>query len=146
MRIDANNVNISLEDLRWLDGRTVLDVRFAAPDSWWFDFTDGAYVASDGGPWRLLSAGRVIACSPDHGHPFGQGGPSDQLSLARLAIQNRVVRGVEVGPVAPDLIISIDGGMRLEFLAISMGYECWQVRDPNGRTLVVRGSREASAF
>ena len=146
MRIEPRQVDLSLEDLDWLKGRAALDVRFEEPESWWFDFSDGAFVASDGSPWRLLTADRVVACSIDHGQPFGQGRPLDQLSLTRFAIQNRVVRGIEVGPVAPDLIISIDGGLRLEILAVSTGYECWQVRDPKGRTLVVNGARQAFAF
>ena len=144
--LEPQRTNLTEDAVAWLIGKSVVDVRFAAPESWWFHFTDVAYLAAHGGPWRIVGPSKLITSSADHAQDFGLGRPSDQAEQARLSLQGRLVRGVRIGSGAPDLVVSLDGELSLEFLAVSRGYECWESRDPAGRTVVVDGDRHASAY
>ena len=70
----------------------------------------------------------------------------DATARALAAVRDRRVARVNVRSTAPDLVIELDGGVVLEILALSVGYECWQTCDRSGRSVVVSGSRHASTW
>lgn len=144
--IRAEPSNLAEEKFGWLVGRSIDEVRFAEPSSWWIQFAGGGTLAMHGGVWRLIKSGSMVACSQDRGHRFGLPEPFDAVGTARTALRNARIEGARIREGAPDLELCFSGGLVLEALALSRGYESWEIRDPTGRCLVVHGSRDASTW
>lgn len=134
------------EDFRWMVGRSITEIDFAEPDSWWLRFSGGGQLSTHHGVWRLLAEGPMVVSSEDHGHQFGLPEPVDVVGESLDALRGSRVNTVRVRDGAPDLELCLSNGLVLEVLALSMGYECWETRDPAGRCVVVSGSRTASVW
>jgi hypothetical protein len=139
-------VQLGNELVQWLVGQSVDDVKFAEPGSWWLDISGGGAIAAHGGTWRLSTRDRMVASSEDHGHHFGLPAPLDAVDSLRSRIKGALVTESSIRDGAPDLVLRFDSGLVLEVLALSIGYENWEVRDPNGRCIVVHGSRDAATW
>lgn len=142
----AAPVKLGNECVQWLVGRTVDDVTFADPGSWWLEISGGGVIATHGGPWRLSTPAEMVASSEDHGHRFGLPSPLDAVDSLRSRVKGSQVTESSIRDGAPDLVLRFDSGLILEVLALSVGYENWEARDPSGRCIVVYGSRNAAAW
>lgn len=87
--------------------------------------------------WRVVEGGRVRVTSADHGHQFGLGSPANAPTQADALLRGRRVTEIGGGSAAADLVIVIEGGLRLEVLPDSSGYEAWQCFGPAGETRIL---------
>ena len=133
------------EDLGWMTGRSVEAVSFHEPTLWVLQLSTGGLLSTEF-TWRLSATTGLVACSGDHGHWFGLPAPVDAAGLAMSALAGRRIVRAAIRSGAPDLEIHLEGGFLLELLALSQGYECWQVEDPSGRCVIAHGNREMSTW
>ncbi len=102
---------------------------------WYFDF-GGENRVGTGSSWRLLrSVGDepIIITSEDDGHQFGLPEPVDAAEWVYSRVAGRPVTAASISPKSGDLLIEFLGGISLELLQMSAGYESW--------SLYVRGQR-----
>jgi hypothetical protein len=142
--IHAEQSDLDGEDWGWLVGATVVALDHAEPYSWWFRFSNGGQCSVHGGTWTLSGLTGLIVSSKDHRQQFGLPAPVDSVVEAMAALRDRTVLSAVVPAGRPDLEIRLEGELCLALLALSRGYECWEATDPNGRSIVVSGSRAAS--
>ena len=92
-----------------------------------------------GGPWRLIAEGRIVLSDGDDGEQFGLPAPVDALTEARKVLDDKTVATVTAAEVTGDLEITFDGGVVLQLLSTSSGYEAWNatVATPAGGTVTV---------
>jgi hypothetical protein len=134
------------EEFGWMTGRSVSNVHFNEPETWSFLLSGGGAITTDGGAWRLSSSSTWVTGSQDHAQRFGHSAPIDAAELSLTALQGTRIVGARVRGGPPDLEVRFGNGLLLEVLALSSGYECWQVRDPTGRCIVVHGNRDSSTW
>lgn len=137
--IQMETADLGDESFEWMVGSTIRDIVFKEPHTWRIVLSNGGVCSLDGGTWRLSSTTGIISCSDDHLHQFGLPKRVDAAREARAAVGNSPVVSAAVSEFAPDLVLRFDGPITLELLALSRGYECWQVTHPSGRSLVVSG-------
>ncbi|WP_370191086.1 hypothetical protein [Qipengyuania sp.] len=77
--------------------------------------------------WRLVGDNNIVVTSEDHGHRFGLPKPIDAVEILNTVLAGAPVAKVEVSSTTGDLIILFAGGVRLEILTLSAGYESWSV-------------------
>ena len=143
--VHANPVPLASLDFGWIVGRSIANYSFHEPDLWSLSFSGGGRLQTQS-PWRALAAGCVVASSADHGHKFGLPEPVDVATLASRATGESRVAEARIGNSAPDLELHLENGATLQVLALSTGYECWQVTDPAGIATVVHGDGHASSW
>ena len=132
-------------DLGWLAGASIDSFRFNEPDMWVIFFSGGGRLETQT-RWRILSAESLVVASGDHGQSFGLPEPLDAVGLAVSATSGSTVSAAHIDAAAPDLELLLDNGLRLQVLADSRGYECWQVTNPSGVAVAVAGSGAASTW
>jgi hypothetical protein len=133
-------------DLSWLVGRKCTEVVLLEPYSWRFFFGKGPQIAIEGGFWRLVVNGRVVRTSGDHGQQFGLPAPVDARQHATALLSDVLVVGVELRQATADLLIEFTGGVGLEIIADSTGYESWELFAPDGRCYVAQGGGQICAW
>ena len=143
--VRARPIALSEIDLRWLAGTTIDALCFHEPDLWVLSFSGGGHLTTQS-RWRILSAESLVVASGDHGRSFGLPEPLDVGELAASATSGSMVSAARIAAAAPDLELLLDNGLRLQVLADSRGYECWQVTDPSGVAVAVSGSGVASTW
>jgi hypothetical protein len=143
--VHARPIALADIDLKWLVGQVMIEYAFSEPDLWTVSFSGGGQLATQSS-WRVLAAARMVVSSADHGHRFGGPEPTDAAALASQATSASAVVAARVGASAPDLELRLENGVVLQVLALSSGYECWQLTDPSGVAIVVNGSRDAATW
>ena len=143
--VHGRRIPLAEVDLSWLVGTAITTFRFHPPFFWVISFSSGGSISTDS-DWRILSADCMVVSSVDHAQSFGLPEPLDSGALASSATRMATVSAVYVADSAPDLELSLDSGLRFQVLAVSRGYECWQVADPSGVVVVVDGDRNATQF
>jgi hypothetical protein len=113
----------------------------AAPYSWVFRF-EGACALTAEGLWRVIASGRVAVTGMDHDQIFGLEVPVDAGRRATDVIGSAVVATAGFDGSTGDLWIEFAGGVRLEILTTSTGYESWTLWRPDGTQLVGTGGGE----
>lgn len=105
---------------------------------WAFVFGEGDSVTA-GCTWRLIARGRIVLCDGDDGAQFGLPAPVDALTVAREVLDDRTVATVTAAEVTSDLEVTFDGGVVLQLLSNSSGYEAWNatLATPTGSTATV---------
>lgn len=136
---------MSHKDLTWLANRRILKIELASPDNWVFAPDGGGAIVSYG-PWRLVENGRVVLSSLDHEQKFGLAAPIDAARHASTIIGGRVISDAEVRAAPGDLIIRFADGLCLEVLALSSGYDSWQVISPGGFHVLGHAGGEVSTW
>jgi hypothetical protein len=76
--------------------------------------------------WRLIEDGRIAVTSEDHGHPFGLPEPVHAEGQARRGLADKSVLEIAVDRTTGDLTMVFAGGVRVQVLTTSGGYESWQ--------------------
>lgn len=132
-------------DFLWMVGRTIGEVRLNEPTQWVFSFEPGIRIGAEC-PWRLLQDGRVAISSEDHLQQYGLPAPIDAAAAATGSLTSHMVTGVEVRDGTADLVLQFTGGLRLEFIPISSGYESWGVTTPSGLQVIARGGEQLSCL
>jgi hypothetical protein len=102
--------------------------------SWFVRFGPGITVATES-VWRLIGEGRIVLTSEDHGHQFGLPEPVDAEASLLVSLRGRRVTAAEIDPSSGDLTIDLGGGMQLQFLQTSLGYESWRLSAQGAETI-----------
>jgi hypothetical protein len=126
-------------DLTWLIGRRC-DAVHRDEFSWNFVFDAGAVTTPF--LWRLIEADRIRVTSEDHGHQFGLPAPVDARQEAESSLRSPAIESARVRADTGDLILDFAGGLVLEFLQTSGGYEAWHLISPDGQSVVATGGGE----
>jgi hypothetical protein len=88
--------------------------------------------------WRIVVEGRLALTSEDHEHQFGLPARVNAYSEAERLLAGPSVTAVCFREETADLTLAFDGGLLLEVLSDSSGYEPWEIRAP-GVLFVARG-------
>ena len=132
-------------DFSWMVNRTIRSVALNEPTQWSFSFGPRIGIGAEC-PWRLLKDGRVVISSEDHLQQYGLPAPLDAAAVASEALASAPVTRVEVKEGTADLLLDFSGGLRLEFLPISSGYESWGVTTPSGFQVIAQGGGQLSGW
>jgi len=119
---------------------TVLQAARPVGDSglWHFEFS-GEIVLGTESPWRLVSKDRMELGSQDHGQKFGHAQEVNAPAFITSLLGASEVVQAEVIEPSGDLHISFANGMQLHVVAISSGYEAWQLNGPGAREVIRTG-------
>ena len=121
----------------WLQGRSLRSVLHdEETDEWCFDFGEG-YVLQTASPWRLVRNGSIAVAHTDHGQRFGLPSAIDVTVAAPELVRTRIVEEAVAANGTADLSIDFAGGIRLEVLNNSSGFEGWVLNAPGGRRALV---------
>jgi hypothetical protein len=131
-------------DFSWMIGRT-LSVEFSEPNNWWFSFEDSVGISVEC-PWRIIEDGSISVSGDDHRQQFGLPAPIDAAAFATQRLAGTPITRVEVRSGTADLVLNLEGGLRLEILPFSSGYESWQVVRPDGKHVVAQGGGQLSSW
>lgn len=123
-------------DLSWLVGRRCNAVH-RDEFSWIFIFDAGTVTVPS--LWRLIEAGRIRVTSEDHGHQFGLPAPVDARAEVESRLLPHAIESAKVRADTGDLILEFAGGLVLELLQTSSGYEAWHLMSPDGETVIATG-------
>ena len=132
-------------DFSWMVGRTICSVVLNEPTQWSFSFGPGVGIGAEC-PWRLLKDGYVTISSEDHLQQYGLPAPLDAAAVASDTLGSLPVLRVEVKEGTADLLLEFAGGLRLEFIPISSGYESWGVTTPSGFQVIAQGGGQLSGW
>jgi len=127
-------------DLSWMIGRGIERV-YLKSDFWRFDFTDGGGLRVDS-LWRVLANGGAAVSSADHGHDVVLPGMADSAEQAEPWFRSRKIKATFVRADSGDLVIELEGNVRLEAIVTSVIYETWKLYSPNGdEVIAIRDGR-----
>ena len=94
--------------------------------TWSFCFS-GEVIVQTESSWRLVDATRVVVSSEDHGHPFGLPAPVDAVARVTIRTVDQTVTAAHISPTTGDLTIDFGGGVHIQLLQLSCGYESWRL-------------------
>jgi len=132
-------------DLSWMVGRVITQVLFYDPTPWDFLFGSEAQLRVDC-LWRILEDGRIVLTREDHGHQFGLPAPVDAVAKSAELLAGRRITAAQLREGTADMVIEFSGGLLLEVIQNSLGYESWQLRDPSGTSYVAQGGGQLSTW
>ena len=92
---------------------------------WVLDFGDDLAIVVET-LWRLRDENRILVTSDDEGHQFGLPAPLDAEAAANDRLNGVAVVSLNDAAVTPDFTIHLDGGLAVDVIARSAGYESWQ--------------------
>jgi hypothetical protein len=129
--------------VEWLIGKVCTRVYWAYPLNFSFDFETGVLRVDC--LWRIVAGGRLVLTSEDHEQQFGLPAPRDAYTEATTMLGGRRVTAARLREETADLLVEFDGGLLLEVLSASSGYEPWQLSAP-GVLLVAMGGGGFAKF
>ncbi|WP_200348929.1 DUF6188 family protein [Halochromatium glycolicum] len=132
-------------DFSWMVGREIAVVQLSEPDQWVFGFEASVGIGAEC-PWRILKNGVIAISSEDHKQQYGLAAPLDAAEVAAEILASHAISQVEVREGTADLVIKFSGGLRLEVIPISSGYESWGITAPSGYQVVAQGGGELSGW
>ncbi|PTY02224.1 hypothetical protein DB347_24445 [Opitutaceae bacterium EW11] len=123
----------------WLLGRKLEDA--ARQDfTWWFVFPDGSSITTDAF-WRLVTPLGIEASASDEGQTFGLSAPFDSIARVLEATGERKIIDVHLAERTSDLVLVFEGGVRIDFLNLSSGYESWRAKHGLQEIICMGGGR-----
>ena len=125
-------------NLIWLKGRYCSRIHEHYPGNTTFTFGD-AQLAVDGW-WRVIVGGLVSITSQDHQQLFGRSKPIDARREAMAVLAERPIEQAILRE-AGDVVITVEGGTRLEVLVSSAGCESWNLTAPGHHFVGMPGGR-----
>jgi Family of unknown function (DUF6188) len=125
-------------DLSWIVGRAVTDVSFVEPNLWRFFFGEPEHIDVEC-LWRIIKGEHIVRTSEDHGQQFGLPAPVDSAQEAAVLLSQATIVVGNVREATADILIEFSGGLRLEIISDSSGYESWQLYAPAGVCFVAQG-------
>jgi hypothetical protein len=117
-----------MQDFSWLVSHSLVSATRREFD-WVFEFDRGVAIVVSC-LWRLLHDNRIGVTSQDDGHQFGLPAPVDATAILNQRLAGRVVERVEVQSQTLDLSLHFSGGLILQFVPDSSGYEAWILTTP----------------
>ncbi len=112
-------------NVEWLVGKEYARVYEHYPLNFSFDFESGVLRVDC--LWRIVADGRLVRTSRDHGQQFGRPAPVDAYVDAASLLKGRRVAAAHLRQETADLLLTFEGGLLLEVLSDSAGYEPWQL-------------------
>jgi len=106
--------------------------------TWFFGFGADVAVATESS-WRLIDQGRIVVSSEDHDLQFGLPAPVDAAAEVLSRAAGRTVGTASVIADSGDLIIQFSGGLCLQLLQLSSGYESWRLAADGGESICIGG-------
>ena len=122
---------------RPLIGRQLLSVE-KKDYTWFFAFGPGVTLATES-PWRFIKQGRIVVSSEDHNQQFGLPAPVDAARDLLSCARGLIVEGASVAADAGDLTVQFPGGLVLQLLQLSSGYESWRLTANGSESICVGG-------
>jgi hypothetical protein len=123
--------------IEWLTGRVCTRVYEHYPRNFSFEFGPG--VLGVDCLWRLVAGGRVALTSQDHGQQFGRPAPVDAYAESASLLRGRRVTAARLREDTADLVLEFDGGVLLEVVTDSSGYEPWNFTAPGTHLVATSG-------
>ncbi len=123
--------------VEWLIGRSCTRVYEHYPGNFSFEFGPG--VVRVDCLWRIVAGGRLVRTSRDHSQQFGLPAPVDAYADAVSLLGGRCVTAARFRAEAADLLVELEGGLLLEVLSDSSGYEPWQLEAPGIHLVAIGG-------
>lgn len=75
--------------------------------------------------WRLIEANRIRVTSEDDGQRFGRPSPVDAAAEVNERLAGSRVTAVDLKDHTLDVLLTFDGGMSMQIIPDSSGYEAW---------------------
>jgi len=125
-------------DLSWMAGRIIVEVSLHEPTRWSFIFRPEVCIGVEC-LWRIVEHGKVVLTGEDHGQQFGLSTPIDAATKGTELLANRQIITAQLREATADIVIEFNGGLRLEIIQTSSGYESWQMRDQAGVSFFAQG-------
>jgi hypothetical protein len=128
-----------MNDLDWLVG-----ARFGRLNRREYDWAisfDGEISLNVGCLWRLLEAGSIRFTSDDDGQVFGLPTPVNACAEVNSRLAAAVVESVHLRDGTLDLSLNFSTGHVLELIAVSSGYEAWNLGDHNQSFVATGGGK-----
>ena len=132
-------------DFSWMVGRAIQSVKLDEATQWSFCFESNVGIGAEC-PWRLIKNGQVTISSEDHRQQYGLPASLDAAAVATDLLGSCSVLRVEVKEGTLDLLLDFQGGLRLEFIPISSGYESWGITTPSGFKIIAQGGGQLSGW
>lgn len=128
-----------LPNLTWLVGKQLKE---AAKQNctWTFTLSGDGLISTESG-WRLVTTEGIAVTSEDHGHVFGLASPVDARARVHMAVGERRIEAIRVADRTSDLVLEFGGGVFLEFLNLSCGYESWRTQHDSGDAICMGGGQ-----
>jgi hypothetical protein len=128
-----------MNDLSWLVGHR-FQLLTKREFDWTIDFEGDAYLCVSC-LWRLVENGRIVVTSNDDGHKFGLPTPVDAAGLVNTRLTDATVEQVELSDGTLDLRLRFRGGLELQILPDSCGYEAWELGHAKERFIACGGGK-----
>lgn len=126
-------------DISLFHGLTCDGVRHDADaESWCFAFQGGVLLQVSS-TWRIVTEGRIALARDDDGQQFGLSARVSGASVACALLVGKPVERFTVAIETSDVRVDFVGGVRLEVLNDSSGYEAWEASSPAGLLMVGQG-------
>ncbi len=116
-KIEHHLIGLTLDSVRRLE------------HSWVFQF--GIANLNVESEWRAILKGRIALSNQDDGHQFGLRAPVCVAAELNDVLVGRTIEQATIAPETSDLILRLNGDIRLEVVSISAGYEAWQLNLPD---------------
>ncbi len=129
--------------VEWLIGKICSRVYQHYPHNFSFEFEQGVLRVDT--LWRIVASGRLTLTSQDHEQQYGLPAPLDAYVEAASALKGRPITAVRLREETADLLLEFEGGLLLEVLSVSSGYEPWQLSAP-GILLIGLGGGGVAKF
>jgi hypothetical protein len=123
--------------IEWLIGRTCVRVCEHYPHNFSFEFEPGVLAVDC--LWRVVAGGRLARTSQDHGQQYGLPAPLDAYAEAASLLRGRRVTATRLREETADLVLDFEGGVSLEVLSDSSGYEPWKLTAPGVHLVALGG-------
>jgi len=96
-------------------------------------------------PWRILKGGGIAFTSSDDGQKFGLPAPLDGEEVTHRLLEQNTIESLSIRLETGDLSIVFSGGVILEVLNMSSGYEGWELGD-SGINVIAMGGGELAIY
>jgi hypothetical protein len=120
-----------------LKGKICTRVYAHYPENFTFEFGEASLAVDC--LWRIRIDGRVTLTSRDHRQQFGLPAPVDAHAEAISRLNQQRVIEVELDERSADLTLEFEGGLWLEVLSDSSGYEPWNLTAPGVHLVALGG-------
>ncbi|MBS1583719.1 MAG: hypothetical protein JST66_16080 [Bacteroidetes bacterium] len=131
------------KDLAWVIGAKVLQVRMTG--SGWEFRCDRAWFEVEC-PWRIIGPDGMCVTRDDHGRKWGRKPVIDAAAEASELVVGRSISMLDLDDGTLDLTVTLENGIRIQFIRLSTLYECWHLRNDNGLHAIATGYGKMVVF
>lgn len=132
-------------DVSWMVGRNVNVTVRESSYQWFFGLGDSCSIIVEC-PWRILLKGKVRHSSEAHAQKHGLPPPIHVAAEANRLFNGSPIVSAEIRHGTADLLLNLEGEVRLEVLPFFPGYEAWQFSTPQGRNVLAGSDGELAAW